>query len=114
MFPKVVWTFFALDEDSGELTKRALAGVAALFGAWWLWWRLPKPQADQLKFVVRDAKARADLEDNFRKTIGQVFGRAAVLIGAGYAYWQFTQQQQAAHELLISNQVSKGFAWSTL
>jgi hypothetical protein len=31
------------------------------------------------------------------------------LIGAGFAYLQFTQQQQASHELLISNQVSKGF-----
>jgi hypothetical protein len=33
----------------------------------------------------------------------------AVLIGAAVAYLQFTQQQQASHDLLISNQVSKGF-----
>jgi hypothetical protein len=32
-----------------------------------------------------------------------------VLVGAGLAYFQFTQQQQASHELLISNQVAKGF-----
>jgi uncharacterized protein YjbI with pentapeptide repeats len=39
-----------------------------------------------------------------------------VLVGAGFAYLQFSQQQrqfsqqqQASHELLISNQVSKGF-----
>jgi hypothetical protein len=62
----------------------------------------------------------ADVEDNFRKTLGQLLGGAAVLIGAGLAYMQFQQQQQAsyrqfqeqqqaAHDLLISNQVSKGF-----
>jgi hypothetical protein len=38
-----------------------------------------------------------------------VFGGAAVLIGAGFAYWQFTQQQQSSRDLLISNQVAKGF-----
>ena len=32
-----------------------------------------------------------------------------MLIGAVAAYLQFTQQQQASHDLLISNQVSKGF-----
>jgi hypothetical protein len=86
-------------------------GLAAtvLFGAWWLWWRLPKRQADRLKLTIRDAKARADLEDNLRKTISQLLGGAAVLIGAGFAYLQFTAQQRAAHDLLISNQVAKGF-----
>jgi hypothetical protein len=32
-----------------------------------------------------------------------------VLVGAVVAYLQFTQQQSAAHDLLISNQVGKGF-----
>jgi hypothetical protein len=32
-----------------------------------------------------------------------------VLLGAGFAYLQFQQQQQASHDTLISNQVSKGF-----
>jgi hypothetical protein len=88
--------------------------AAALGGAWWLWWRLPKRQVDRLR--LRDPKARADVEDNFRKTIGQLLGGAAVLIGAALAYLQFTQQQQASQEqfivqqlasrdLLISNQV---------
>lgn len=43
------------------------------------------------------------------KTVGQALGGAAVLIGAVAAYLQFTQQQQASRDLLISNQVSKGF-----
>jgi hypothetical protein len=88
-----------------------LAGTVAVvaLAAWWLWWRLPKRQVDRLRRTIRDPKARADVEDNFRKTIGQLLGGAAVLIGAALAYLQFTQQQQAAHDLLISNQVSKGF-----
>jgi uncharacterized protein YjbI with pentapeptide repeats len=82
------------------------AAVVALF-AWWLWWRLPIFQAH--RFDLADDKARADVEDNYRKTVGQLLGGAAVLIGAGFAYLQFQQQQQAAHDLLISNQVAKGF-----
>jgi hypothetical protein len=80
-----------------------------VYGAWWLWWRWPKREVNRLALKTRDPKARADVEDNFRKTAGQLIGGAAVLIGAGFALFQFLQQQQAAHDLLISNQVSKGF-----
>jgi uncharacterized protein YjbI with pentapeptide repeats len=101
--------------------------LALLFVLWLLWWRLPKWQVDRLALKIRDPKARADVEDNFRKTVGQALGGAAVLIGAGFALIQFLeqqkagqeqqrtaqsqflQQQKAAHDLLISNQVSKGF-----
>jgi hypothetical protein len=83
------------------------AAVVALF-AWWLWWRLPIFQAH--RFDLADDKARADVEDNYRKTVGQLLGGAAVLIGAGFAYLQFQQQQrEAAQDLLIRNQVAKGF-----
>jgi hypothetical protein len=89
-----------------------LAGIAALLLAiavWWLWWRLPKREVARLALKIRDPKARADVEDNFRKTVGQALGGVAVLLGTGLAYLQFSQQQQASHDLLISNQVSKGF-----
>jgi uncharacterized protein YjbI with pentapeptide repeats len=100
-------------------TAIALAPPLA-YGAWWLWWRLPKWEVNRLALKIRDPKARADVEDNFRKTAGQLIGGAAVLIGAGFALFQFLQQQQtaqiqsllqqkAAQDLLISNQVSKGF-----
>jgi uncharacterized protein YjbI with pentapeptide repeats len=90
--------------------------IAAL--AFWCWW--PKWQVNRLALEIRDPKARADVEDNFRKTVGQLLGGAAVLFGAWLAFLQFSQQQQtaqsqikqqqhAARDLLISNQVSKGF-----
>jgi Pentapeptide repeats (8 copies) len=90
-----------------------IAGLVALLAALWLWWWWPKRRVDRLKLTIRDPKARADVEDNFRKTIGQLLGAAMVLVGAGgaatVAYLQLSSQQQAAHELLISNQVAKGF-----
>jgi hypothetical protein len=98
----------------------AVALAAAFGGVWWLWWRLPKREADRLRPMIFDSAARANAEDNIRKTIGQLLGGAAVLIGAGLAYVQFTQQQQtsqqqfamqqqASRELLITNQVARGF-----
>jgi hypothetical protein len=103
---------------------RGARGVVALVAA-------AEVSGRPLRLAIRDPKARAAVEDNFRKTIGQFLGGAAVLIGAGFAYLQFTQQQRSAHDqflaqqkasqdqssqqqqsaqdLLISNQVSKGF-----
>jgi hypothetical protein len=85
-----------------------------------LWWRPPKRQVKRVRMTIRDPKARADVEDNFRKTIGQLLGGAAVLIGASLAYLQFTvqqrnsqqqfeAQQKTSRDLLVSNQVAKGF-----
>jgi hypothetical protein len=99
----------------GAVTNPAIAiitivviGIAALA---LLWWYVPKWQLNSLKPEIppSNPKERADVEDNFRKTFGQALGGAAVLIGAGFALFQFLQQQQAAHDLLITNQVSKGF-----
>ena len=82
--------------------------AAAPLGAWWLWWRLPKRQVDRLRLTIRDPKARADVEDNYRKTIGQLLGGAAVLIGAALAYMQFTQQQQTSqHQFSLQQQASR-------
>jgi ABC-type transport system involved in cytochrome c biogenesis permease subunit len=75
-----------------------LAAVATLL--WFWWWRFPKRQVDRLRLTLRDPKARADIEDNLRKTIGQLIGGFAVLIGAALAYLQFTQQQQTSQRQL--------------
>jgi hypothetical protein len=53
-----------------------------------IWWWLPKWQVNLLRLEIPDAKERADVEDNFRKTIGQLLGGAVVLVGAGFAYYQ--------------------------
>jgi hypothetical protein len=57
-------------------------------------------QMNLLRLEIPDAKARADVEDNFRKTIGQLLGGAAVLIGTGFAYYQSQLAQQATHDQL--------------
>ena len=81
-------------------------GVAVLYGAWWLWWRLPKRQIN--RFRIGDAKARADVEDNFRKTITQLFAGLVTLFAgivalsaAVIAYLQLSEQQKSSHDLLI-------------
>jgi uncharacterized protein YjbI with pentapeptide repeats len=71
----------------------------------WLYW----PRRATNRLPIPDPKERANVEDNFRKTAGQLIGGAAVLLGAGFAYLQFQQQQKAAQDLLISNQVAKSF-----
>jgi uncharacterized protein YjbI with pentapeptide repeats len=110
-----------------------IGGLLVLVIAWWIWWRLPKRQVARLTGLT-DPKDRGDLENNFRQTITQTVGGLAVLSGAVFAYVQFMdqrndfvhqqqsadrkfkeqqneflRQQQSAHDLLVSNQVSKGF-----
>lgn len=80
--------------------------VVLLWRFWWFW---PQWQADRYSQKISDPKALADIEDNYRKTVGQLLGGAAVLVGAGFAYYQFINQQAASHDQLISQQVSKGF-----
>jgi hypothetical protein len=102
-----IWWWVDLPSWLMIATAIALAPPLA-YGAWWLWWRLPKWQLKSLEPEI-PTERRADVEDNFRKTAGQLIGGAAVLIGAGFALFQFLQQQKASHDLMISNQVSKGF-----
>jgi uncharacterized protein YjbI with pentapeptide repeats len=126
----VLFLWFGLlprPEDTRTIIAIAIVALALLAAIWWLWWRLPRRQLHRLDVQIHDPKDRADTEDNFRKTVGQALGGAAVLIGAVVAYLQFAQQQQtasqqileqhqasekslrASQDLLISNQVSKGF-----
>src|SRR5215831_18868563 len=79
-----------------------IAGLVVLFAACWLWWRLPKRQVD--RFPIDDAKARAEVEDNFRKTISEALLAAAALVGAGLAYLQFTEQQQTSQRQFAAQQ----------
>ena len=101
------WYNLARKEVASAL--KFLGVAVALAGAGLLWWELPRRQVSVLKFSVRDAKARADIEDNFRKTNGQLLAGIAVAIGTIVAYVQFQQQQQTTRDLNINNQVAKGF-----
>ena len=108
----------------------AIGLLPAVWLAWWLWWKLPKREVAKLRHSIRNPKDREDVEDTLRKTIGQALGAVAVLVGAGFALAQFLeqretaqkqiavsqeqvkisqQQAQASHDLLISNQIAKGF-----
>jgi hypothetical protein len=89
-----------------------------LIGMVWLfWWKLPQRQIAKLVLKVRDPKGRADLEDNYRKTIGQLIaGIAVALVGGTFTYLQFVQQQsrslqqeREAQASLLNNQLATGF-----
>ncbi|HKD75159.1 MAG TPA: hypothetical protein VKB76_06670, partial [Ktedonobacterales bacterium] len=104
-----LWSSLAPPLDTEMILAIAALASALLAAIWWVWWRLPQRQVARLSLKIRDPKDRADIEDNFRKTVGQALGGAAVLVGAAAAYLQFTQQQRASHDLLASSQISKGF-----
>lgn len=89
-----------------------------------LWWWFPKWQTKQSSLESVGPKDRADVEDNFRKTFGQLIGGIAVLAAAGLAYYQTQQTLQAQSEQtrrtlqeqdnqskrsVYSQQLSKGF-----
>jgi hypothetical protein len=102
----------------------------ALMAVWWLWWKVPKSEVAKLRHSIRNPKDRVDVEDTLRKRIGQALGAIAILVGAAFALAQFLEQRdtaqkqiavsqdqvrisqqqvQASHDLLISNQIAKGF-----
>ena len=94
-----------------------VVSVTAALAFWW-WW--PKWQVNRRSLEITEPKARADVEDNFRRTAGQLLGGAAFLLGCWLVVIQFSPQQQkarsqtepqqqAARDLLISAQLSKGF-----
>jgi hypothetical protein len=98
--------------DSRTVVAIAIAALA-LAAIWWLWWRLPQRQVTRLALKIRDPKARADTEDNFRKTVGQALGGVAVLIGAGElleALRNLIADQQITRRLLLLRELQIGCA----
>ena len=106
------WLWWRLPERQAKTNEAAATGepdVPPIFDA--LRHRLAGRGCgdhDRLRLTIRNPKARTDVEDNFRK-IGQLLLAAAALVGAGLAYLPFQQQQRSSHDVLISNQVAKGF-----
>jgi hypothetical protein len=64
---------------SSWLIAIAILIAACALAAWWL---LPKRWVERLRDEIPDPKDRADIEDNFRKTVGQLIAGAAVILGA--------------------------------
>jgi hypothetical protein len=57
-----------LPEDFRITMGFAVLGALLLaIGIWWLWWRLPKREVARLALKIRDPKARADIEDSYRR-----------------------------------------------
>jgi uncharacterized protein YjbI with pentapeptide repeats len=98
-----------------EAVAAAVGIAAALLGAWWLWWQLPKRQVDRLQPMIFDSAARATAEDNIRKTVSQLFvGIGAALIAASVSMYTFLQQQRetsrqarVSSETNLANQFDK-------
>lgn len=73
------------------------------------WWWVPKWQSNRLSIRLNDPKALADIEDNWRKTISQLFAGGAVLIAGAFAYLQFVENRRQFYETFDSQQVAKAF-----
>jgi hypothetical protein len=89
-----------------------------LVALWAIWWWLPKYEANN-RLSGADAKAKAEVEDKFRKTVSNVLGGAAVIIGAFLTYYgtmrtlqenhdQSQRTIQTSRDQFLSAQVSKG------
>jgi hypothetical protein len=71
-----LWAQLSPQWDSRTVLAIAIAALALLAAIWWLWWRLPQRHVARLSLQISDPKARADTEDNLRKTVGQALGGA--------------------------------------
>ena len=76
-----------------------IAVVVSIIAALAFWWWWPRWQVNRLAPDIKDPKARADIEDKFRKTVGQLLGGAAVLFGAWVAFLQVSQQPAAQSQI---------------
>jgi uncharacterized protein YjbI with pentapeptide repeats len=86
-----------------------------------IWWFTPIYIVDRFEHLAND-KERADVEDNYRKTIGQALGAIALLVTFGWTFYkdrdamdqsrtqlnaqrdQFTEQQKQARDQFVNQQ----------
>jgi hypothetical protein len=81
-FPWAIWWLWLQLSprlDIRTIVAIVIVALVLLAAAWWLWWWLPQRQVARIADQIPDPKDRADVEDNFRKTVGQALGGAAVL-----------------------------------
>lgn len=75
-----------------------VGSVVTLTVAVLAWWVVPKWQVNRLSPEIQDPKDRANLEDNYRKTVGQLLGMVIALLAAGLAYNQTLNTLQGQSE----------------
>jgi uncharacterized protein YjbI with pentapeptide repeats len=107
---------------TGLTTESILALItAALIAALLVWWLIPIYIVDKFEHLVSD-KERADVEDNYRKTIGQALGAVALIVTFGWTFYkdrdamdqskkqsvsqtkQFNAQQNQARDQFVNQQ----------
>ena len=104
------------------LLKILVGGVAIAFAACACasWWWLPPYYVRRYHPEIIEPKERADVEDNFRKNVGQFLGGIVVLLGIWKAYVETSQtlskseasqalQRKSSTDLLYSQQFGKAF-----
>ena len=102
------------------ITKVAILAIVvalAIWVLWWVWWQLPKRHADSYRPQIRDVKDRADIEDNFRKHISQIYAGSVVALIAGtftllqaqLAFEANKIQQNASKATIAAQQLARGF-----
>jgi uncharacterized protein YjbI with pentapeptide repeats len=93
----VSWTFPTWESFWAPLLKAhpLLAGTVFTWAALLLLWWLPKWQATGLSL---NDKERADLQNEIRKTLAQILGGAAVLLGLYFSWENLRQTEENAQE----------------
>jgi uncharacterized protein YjbI with pentapeptide repeats len=91
----------------------AAIAISVLVAVLGIWWWFPKWQIERLRPGIPDPKGRAEIEDNFRKSLGQLIAGAVVILGASLAYYGSHQtlrsQNEDAEKRIISEHIVKGF-----
>ena len=89
-----------------------LFGLPAL-GAAAFWWWFPRWQLKRLYPDITNAAERADAEDKFRRTLSQIFGGVALLVGLFLSFREIENTRDASRaqiEALRNQQVTQQFS----
>jgi hypothetical protein len=87
--------------------------IVLIAAAAWFWWRFPRWQLQKFHPDIIDAAERADAEDKFRRTLGQVLGGGAILAGLVLTFVEIEDARKASRaqvENLSKQQVTQQFS----
>ena len=83
------------------LSLYLLTAVFALGVLGSIWWFFPRWQLTHFYGDIGSSKDRADIEDNFRKTLSQVFSGLLLIGGLGLTFQQLLDVRKATSEQLL-------------